>query len=328
MNPFWLIPISLALDLSLGDPQGFPHPVRLMGKFARYLERISRLAIPSPFLAGCVTSLIVYSASFFLPWSLLQLSSEIHPFLEYTLSIFIIYTSVALKDLLDHSKEVYHALAEGNVEMAREKVGKIVGRDTGSLSEEEIVRATVESVGENLVDGITAPLFFAAIGGPALAILYRSINTLDSLFGYKNETYIRFGWVPAKVDDLANYIPARITAPLLSIASGLLGFHSLLSLHILRRDGRKNPSPNSGLSEAALAGALNIQLGGRNYYQGVLSEKPKIGEANENLTPQKILDANKIVLFASILTAFFYLIAVKAFTLLLNYLQSANFFSI
>ncbi|TGJ99484.1 cobalamin biosynthesis protein CobD [Leptospira semungkisensis] len=328
MNSIWLIPASILLDLGLGDPQGLPHPVRLMGKFSRFLERITRIAIPSySFIAGLLTAIIVYSASFFLPWLLLKLFSEIHPFLEAILSVFLIYTSIALKDLIDHSKEVYFSLKEGNLQKARERVGRIVGRDTESLSEQEIVRATVESIGENLVDGITAPLFFAAIGGPAWAVLYRAINTLDSLFGYKNSTYIKFGWTSARVDDLANYIPARITAPLLSISSGLIGFSVMSSLRILFKDGRKNPSPNSGLSEAALAGALKVQLGGRNYYHGILSEKPKIGEPREELSAQKILDANKIIVITAILTSIVYLVAIKLFSHLFEYLPSLRVFS-
>ncbi len=302
MNSIWLLPASMLLDLSLGDPQGFPHPVRLMGKFARFLEHFSRKNIRSNFWAGVFTSLLVYSISFILPWLLLKISSYIHPFLEFLFSTFLIYTSIALKDLIDHSKDVYSALNEGNLNKAREKVAKIVGRDTKNLSENEIVRASVESVGESLVDGITAPLFFAAIGGPAFAILYRSINTLDSLFGYKNSTYLMFGRFPARIDDIANYIPARLTAPILSICAGLLGFRIFSSFKILFRDGKKHPSPNSGLSEAALAGALNVQLGGRNFYQGIPNDKPKIGDPLEELGPQKILEANRIILLTSLLT--------------------------
>lgn len=307
MNSFWILPASLLLDLGFGDPQGFPHPVRLMGKFARSMEKVTRRSFSSEKFAGIITAFSVNSISFIFPWMITEFSSYLHPFLGELASAFIIYTSIALKDLLDHSKDVYSALHENNLEKARGMVGKIVGRDTENLEEPEIVRAGLESVGESLVDGITAPLFFAAMGGPSLAMLYRSINTLDSLFGYKNSTYLKFGWASARMDDLANYIPARLTAPVLCISSAILGFDPLRSFKILIRDGKKHPSPNSGLCEAALAGALKIQLGGRNYYSGIPNDKPKLGDPDRKLAPNLILDANKIIFLTSILSTILFL---------------------
>ncbi|EMK01752.1 adenosylcobinamide-phosphate synthase CbiB [Leptospira sp. WS58.C1] len=303
MTSIWIIPASLLLDLGLGDPQGSPHPVRLIGKFARYMEKVTRKYIVSEKIAGIMTAFSVYSISFIFPWIIIFIFRYIHPFLAELASAFIIYTSIALKDLLDHSKDVYSALCEKDLDKARFMVARIVGRDTENLEEPEIVRAGLESVGESLVDGITAPLFFAAIGGPSLAMLYRSINTLDSLFGYKNQAYLNFGWISARMDDLANYIPARLTAPILCISSAILGFYPLRSFKILIRDGRKHPSPNSGLCEAALAGALKIQLGGRNYYSGVPSDKPKLGDPDRKLVPNLILDANKIIFLTSIFSS-------------------------
>ncbi|PJZ26410.1 cobalamin biosynthesis protein CobD [Leptospira hartskeerlii] len=307
MNSIWILPASLLIDLSLGDPQGFPHPVRLIGKFARYMEKLTRKYISSERFAGIITAISVYSISFIFPWAILEFSRYLHPFLEELASVFIIYTSIALKDLLDHSKDVHSALHENDLEKARRMVGRIVGRDTATLEEPEIVRADLESVGESLVDGITAPFFFAVLLGPSFAMLYRSINTLDSLFGYKNETYLKFGWASARMDDLANYIPARLTAPILCISSALLGFHPLRSFKILIRDGRKHPSPNSGLCEAALAGALKIQLGGINYYSGIPNEKPKLGDPDRKLDLNLILDANKIIFLTSILSSILFL---------------------
>lgn len=307
MNSIWILPTSLLLDLSIGDPQGFPHPVRLIGKFARFMEKVTRKLIPSEKIAGSVTALSVYSISFIFSWMIVEFFRYLHPFLGELASAFVIYTSIALKDLLDHSKDVYSALNDNDLKKARIMVGKIVGRDTANLEEPEIVRAGLESVGESLVDGITAPLFFAALGGPNFAILYRSINTLDSIFGYKNETYLKFGWASARTDDLANYIPARLTAPILCISSAILGFFPLNSFKILIRDGKKHPSPNSGLCEAALAGALNVQLGGKNYYSGIPSEKPKLGDSDRKLSPNLILDANKIVFLTSILSSILFL---------------------
>lgn len=307
MNSIWILPASLLLDLGFGDPQGFPHPVRLIGKFARFMEKITRKYIFSERFAGIITSFSVYSISFILPWIIIEFSRYLHPFLAELTSAFIIYTSIALKDLLAHSKDVYSALHENDLEKARIMVGRIVGRDTANLEEPEIVRAGLESVGESLVDGITAPLFFAALGGPCFAMCYRSINTLDSLFGYKNEMYLKFGWASARMDDLANYIPARLTAPILCISSAILGFYPLRSFKILLRDGKKHPSPNSGLCEAALAGALRIQLGGRNYYSGVPSEKPKLGDPDRKLVPNLILDANRIIFLTSIFSSILFL---------------------
>ncbi|TGL58430.1 adenosylcobinamide-phosphate synthase CbiB [Leptospira sarikeiensis] len=303
MNSVWILPISLLLDLGLGDPQGFPHPVRWIGRSARSLEKFFRSAILSEKIAGFLTSISIYSISFIFPWLLIELFLNIHSIVSIAFSAYIIYTSIALKDLLNHSKDVYFALKENNIDKARKMVGRIVGRDTKELSGSEIVRACIESVGESVVDGITAPLFFAAIGGAAWAMLYRSINTLDSIFGYKNEKYLKFGYVPAKMDDLANYIPARLTAPILSVSAGILGHKLSQSLKILYRDGRKHPSPNSGLSEAALAGALEIQLGGRNFYSGIPSDKPKLGDPIKDLKPEMILEANKIVFLTSILSS-------------------------
>ncbi|GBF37268.1 adenosylcobinamide-phosphate synthase CbiB [Leptospira johnsonii] len=307
MNSIWILPASLLLDLGFGDPQGFPHPVRLIGKLARYMEKSTRKHFSSERFAGIITAFSIYSISFIFPWMIIKLSQHLHPFLGELASTFFIYTSIALKDLLDHSKDVYSALHENDLEKARIMVGKIVGRDTANLGEPEIVRAGLESVGESLVDGVTAPLFFAALGGPTLAMLYRSINTLDSLFGYKNSTYLKFGWASARMDDLANYIPARLTAPLLCVSSAILGFYPIRSFKIMIRDGRKHPSPNSGLCESALAGALKIQLGGRNYYSGIPSEKPKLGDPDRKLAPNLILDANKIIFLTSILSSVLFL---------------------
>lgn len=299
MNPQFAVFSALILDLALGDPSWLPHPVRWIGKAARFLERKTRRIFLSPFLAGSATSVCIYLLSFFLPWAIIAGARHVSYLLEFIFSIFIIYTAVALRDLLDHSRAVRLALEEKNLEKARERVGRIVGRDTQNLSESEIVRACVESVAESLVDGITAPLFYAIFGGPAWAMLYRSVNTLDSLFGYRNEKYARFGTLPARTDDLANFLPARLTAPLVSVSAMLLRLHPVLSLQALYRDGKKHPSPNSGLCEAAMAGALGIRLGGTNYYQGIASEKPFLGYDTEALSPIHILSANRIALLTS-----------------------------
>ncbi|EKO32582.1 putative cobalamin biosynthesis protein CobD [Leptospira santarosai str. CBC379] len=218
-----------------------------------------------------------------------------------------IYTTIAIRDMIDHSKEVYDALLQTDLPLARAKVSRIVARDTQNLDEAEIIRACVESVAESLVDGIAAPLFYAVFGGPSWAMFYRSINTLDSLFGYKDDRYRKFGSFPAKIDDLANYLPARVTSYILVFSSMILGYNFKNSLYILHRDGRKHPSPNSGLTEAAVAGALEIQLGGTNFYNGIRNVKPKLGDVKKEFRTEQILQVNKLVLLSSILTAGFYM---------------------
>jgi adenosylcobinamide-phosphate synthase len=183
---------------------------------------------------------------------------------------------------------VYRALAGGDLVEARRRVAAIVGRDTEALDAESVVRAAVESVAESTVDGVTAPLLFAVAAGPVGAIVYRAINTLDSMFGHQDPHYRDFGWAAARIDDLANYLPARLTAPLLCVAAALLGQRPLGAMRVLVRDGRKHPSPNAGLVEAAVAGALGVQLGGRNFYAGLPLDRATQGDPRVPLAPRHI----------------------------------------
>lgn len=304
----WIIATSIVFDLIFGDPRNLPHPVRAIGKLARGLERIFRSFCRSERIAGILTSLLVYSVSFWVPFYVVFYADKVHWILGAFLSAVIVYTTIAIRDMIDHSKEVYQALSQNDLVSAREKVSRIVARDTENLDESEIIRACLESTAESLVDGITAPLFYAVFGGPAWAMFYRSVNTLDSLFGYKNELYKKFGNFPARMDDIANFLPARITSCILVFASFLLGYNFKNSLYILRRDGRKHPSPNSGLAEAAVAGALEIQLGGINFYSGKENVKPKLGDPNRELKLEQILETNRLIVVSSLLTAGFYIL--------------------
>ncbi|EMY78566.1 cobalamin biosynthesis protein CobD [Leptospira weilii serovar Ranarum str. ICFT] len=304
----WIVTVSVLLDLIFGDPRNIPHPVRAIGKLARASEKFFRRRCTSERTAGILASCSVYSLSFLIPFLLIRFSNELHQVMTTLLSILTIYTTIAIRDMIDHSKEVYDALVQKDLILARKKVSRIVARDTKHLDEPEIIRACVESTAESLVDGITAPLFYAVFGGPSWAMFYRSINTLDSLFGYKNDRYRKFGCFPAKMDDLANYLPARITSYILVFASLILDYNFKNSLYILRRDGRKHPSPNSGLTEAAVAGALEIQLGGTNFYDGIQSIKPKLGNPKNEFQTEQILQTNKLVLLTSVLTAAFYVL--------------------
>jgi adenosylcobinamide-phosphate synthase len=205
----------------------------------------------------------------------------------------LIATTIATRELIKSAQAVIKEVNAGNLEIARDRLGMIVGRDTHSLDQKGILKATIETLAENASDGIVAPLFYFALGGLPLAMAYKAVNTLDSMVGYKNEKYKNFGWAAARLDDIANYIPARITGALIVIATFLLGVtekpapHAISSLKIMVRDGRKHSSPNSGVPEAAMAGALGVRLGGPSMYGGILVEKPFIGEDKSEVRSQK-----------------------------------------
>ena len=292
---------AFLLDLLIGDPHWFPHPVRLIGNFALKLETPLRRMIPDARKAGLIVVILVLAAAGSGIYAILWLASLIGPIARDITSIFILYTTFAARDLAQHAFHVLRELKRDNIESARQAVGMIVGRDTGRLEKPGIVRATVESVAENISDGVTAPIFYAAIGGPIAAILYKAVNTLDSSFGYKNERYLHFGRASARLDDAANYVPARLTGLLVAVAAGLSGLNPVRSLHILLRDCRKHPSPNSGMTEAAVAGALGIQIGGLNYYGGAPSNRPLIGDPLHPMDEKHITKSIILMLLTSLL---------------------------
>ncbi|MFA7383176.1 MAG: adenosylcobinamide-phosphate synthase CbiB [Desulfurivibrionaceae bacterium] len=298
--------IAILLDQLLGDPRWLPHPVRLIGAACACCERLTRAVLP-PFAAGLCSVALVLGLTGAAIWTVLAGAKLIHPWLGSLISILLLYTTIAPRDLVRHSTEVYKALRDGDLPEARNRVGMIVGRDTADLDETGVARAAVESVAESMVDGVTAPLFFAVLGGPMAAMLYKAVNTMDSMFGYKNERYLKFGWAAARLDDLANFIPARLTSLMIPAAAFLLRLDARGSLFILLRDRRKHASPNSGHSEAAVAGALGVQLGGANFYFGQMVAKPTIGEATRPITPQAILHVNRLMLAGSCLTLIFLL---------------------
>ncbi|MFA6283084.1 MAG: adenosylcobinamide-phosphate synthase CbiB [Desulfurivibrionaceae bacterium] len=293
--------IAILLDQLLGDPRWLPHPVRLIGAACVGCERITRAVLP-PVAAGISSVLLVLGLTGAATWGLIAGANLLHPWLGTAASVAILYTTIAARDLVRHSTEVYTALKDGDLAQARNRVGMIVGRDTANLDEGGVARAAVESVAESMVDGVTAPLFFALLGGPVGAMLYKAINTMDSMFGYKNAQYLKFGWGPARLDDLANFIPARLTSLMIPAASFPLHLDPKRSLLTLLRDRFAHASPNSGHTEAAVAGALGVQLGGPNSYFGTVVEKPAIGDATRPLEPQDILRANRLMLLSSALT--------------------------
>lgn len=302
MNLEYQILIALLLDFLLGDPRWLPHPVKLIGRFALLLEPHARKMIAAPREAGILAAMTVVALSGVSAWGLISLASFAHPWAADVVSILLLYTCMAARDLSRHSVAVLEALEKENLELAKQRVSLIVGRDTEEMGEGDVVRAAVESVAENTSDGVIAPLFYAFLFGPVGAVVYKAINTLDSTFGYKNERYVDFGCFSAKIDDAANYVPARLTAGLIAASAFLLGLDFRAAIRICRRDGRLHASPNSGLPEAAMAGALGIQLGGPVRRKGIIDHMPHMGDPVNKIEQDHIRKANK-VMFAATVTA-------------------------
>jgi len=296
--------LAYLVDLAVGDPRVLPHPVVLIGKAIKRLESVMRRIARSSAglrVAGVVTALVVVAGSWFSTSILLHWAFTFNCWLGAALSIWLISTTMAARGLAGAAGEIFALLAGGDLVEARRKVGWIVGRDTGNLTAGDVTRATVETVAENIVDGIIAPLFYAFIGGAPLAMAYRAVNTLDSMLGYKNKRYIDFGWASARLDDLTNYVPARLTGLLLLGAAGLAGLNAKRALATIRRDASGHPSPNSGIPEAAVAGALGVRLGGLNHYQGGASFRAYMGEDLNPLEPVHIKQTVKLMYLTSVL---------------------------
>ena len=299
----YILIFSYLADLIFGDPEGFPHPVRGIGRLIGLLD--NRLRGESgkrkERIKGVILSLSVTGATFITAYLLIELSRRLNPLLGVFVSIYLGYTTISTKDLRVKAKVILREIEMNNISKARKRLSHIVGRDTKDLSREEIIIASLESIAENTNDGIIAPLFYLTLGGPVWAMVYKAVNTLDSMVGYKNEKYIHFGWFSAKLDDFFNFIPARISGILISLASFIAGKDFKNSFKILLRDGRRHPSPNSGVSEAAMAGALGIKMGGPSFYEGKEVFKPYIGEKIREIHPFLINEALNISFVASIL---------------------------
>lgn len=296
---------AFLFDALIGDPRSKFHPVVLIGNLISFLEKILRHDedgyIKKICKGGILVSLVLlisYGAGvLILILASLTKSFTVKIFVEAIVLSFMI----SPRSLAEAARELYYLLTVGNLAQARYKVGWIVGRDTNYLNEGEIVRATVETVSENTVDGIISPLFYFAVGGLPLAVAYRAVNTMDSMLGYKNEKYLYFGRVAAQLDDVANFIPARITAILFIVAALILKLDYKNAFDMMKRDAHKHPSPNGGYAEATVAGALNIQLGGINSYFGVPHFRAYMGDPNEILEPAHILGAIRLMYTATII---------------------------
>ncbi len=300
--PVWyILPAAFALDILLGDPRYLPHPVRWMGKTIEWLEPPFRRFPFSLIFSGTLYAVVLILGTWLLTLIVLSTAHRVHPYFKIVLDIILIFYCISIRSLSDAAMEIKQCLQQNKVQSAKEKVAMIVGRDIDRYKKEGLARATVETVAENLVDGITAPLFFAAIGGAPLAVAYKMINTLDSMVGYKNDTYHKFGKASARIDDLFNFIPARLTVPVVALAAQILACRGKRSLRTAICEGANHASPNAGYPEAAFAGALAVKLNGPNYYHGKLVEKPYIGIRFGRSTPNHILKACDIMILTSLL---------------------------
>lgn len=291
--------LGFVLDLIIGDPQNWPHPIRMIGiaieNFEKFFMMFSSEQKSSRLTAGFTMVICISILSFVIPAAILYVSYKINLILGMVLHTVMCYQILAVKSLKTESMKVYYELEKNSVEGAREKVSMIVGRDTKSLTEEGIIKATVETIAENTSDGTVAPVLFMAIGGAPLGFLYKAVNTMDSMIGYKNEKYLYFGRCAAKLDDLLNFIPARLSAIFMITASMFLGLDFKNAAKIFRRDRFNHASPNSAQTEAVCAGALNIQLAGNAYYFGKLYEKKTIGDDLKNIDKEDIVLSNKLL---------------------------------
>lgn len=307
MERAFVLLAAYIIDLVVGDPRWLTHPVVYMGRVIKWLENNIRHAFPKEEQlkrAGIFLPILLVGGSFLFVWLLLKALALIHPWLAFVVEAWLISTTIATKGLAQAGKEIYQLLQQGDLEGARRALSMVVGRDTQFLNEREVSRGAVETVAENIVDAILSPLFYAALGGAPLAMAYRAANTLDSMVGYKNDKYRNLGWASARFDDVANYIPARLAAIVLTGVSWIMRYNSRGCRDMIRRDARLHPSPNSGFTEAGVAGALEIQLGGLNYYQGIPSKRAKLGDPVRPIEPEDI--RRTVSLMHG--TAFFFLI--------------------
>lgn len=294
--------IGYIVDLIVGDPYSFPHPVRFIGNLIKFTEKKLRSIFKSEEglkIGGFILWIATVGITYLVTYLIVKISS-FNPIVLLIVNSFIIYTTLATKCLKDEAVKIYNVLKTGDIEKSRVQLSYIVGRDTTNLNKQEIIRATVETVAENTVDGIIAPMFYAFIGGSPLAMAYKAINTLDSTVGYKNDKYKDLGFASAKIDDIANYIPARISVILMTIGSLVLGYDYKNCAKIAIRDRKNHKSPNCAYPEGAVAGSLGIQLGGTNIYFGKAVYKPTIGDKHREIEQDDIVKTNKIMYATSI----------------------------
>ena len=305
MMTVWAVLGGFVLDALFGDPAWLPHPVVYMGKAISKLEKFLRPRLSKTpqgeLLGGAIVAFCLPVGTFLLTGLVCWGAARLHPLLGLAVQMFWCGQALAARGLVQESTNVYKELKKPDLPGARKAVSRIVGRDTAELTAEGVTKAAVETVAENASDGVIAPLLYMLIGGAPLAFTYKAINTMDSMLGYKNEKYLYFGRVPAKLDDVANYIPSRLAGLLWVAAAALTGNSARGAWKIWRRDRRRHASPNSAQTESACAGALGVQLAGPAYYFGQYYPKRTIGDALRPIEPEDILRANRMMVAESIL---------------------------
>ncbi len=291
---------AFLLDFILGDPGIMPHPVVYMGKAVTFFENRFRKWFKNLLVSGFFFAGFLILSTWALAFCVITISMLIHPGLGYGVQVILLFFCFSSKSLERAALKVFHALKNHDMEGARQAVSMIVGRQTNALDEAGVARAAVETTAENFVDGFLSPLFFAMIGGVPFALAYKMVNTLDSMVGYRNESYILFGRASARMDDVANFIPARVSVFIISLSAFLLSFKTGgKALRTGFSEGSLHKSPNSGYPEAAFSGALEVRLGGPNVYHGVLVEKPFIGSEFKDPERQKIVQACRLMMAGS-----------------------------
>lgn len=300
--------VAVLLDFAIGDPHWFPHPVIYIGKLISCLEEKGRKHFKSnnglKILGGLIVLTIII-ISFGIPLLILWMAKDKF-WIYHILNIIILWTTLAAKSLKVEGKRVYYALKHEDIQDARKKLSYIVGRDTNELTKEDIIRADIETIMENTADGIIAPLFYAMIGGAPLAMMYKGVNTMDSMLGYMNDKYINLGFFPAKVDDIFNFIPARISGALICLSAPIVNGSIIRSFKIMIRDRKNHKSPNCAYPEGAAAGAMDIQIGGTNVYFGEIVYKPTIGDKIKSLHYEFINNSIKLMYTSEMLMVLIY----------------------
>ena len=305
MMTVWAVVGGFVLDCLFGDPAWLPHPVVFMGKAISWLEAFLRPRLPKTpkgeVLGGAIVAFCLPVGTLLFTGAVCWGAARLHPLLGLAVQMFWCGQALAARGLAQESTNVYRELIKPDLPAARKAVSRIVGRDTAALTAEGVTKAAVETVAENASDGVIAPLLYMLIGGAPLALTYKAINTMDSMLGYKNEKYLYFGRVPAKLDDVANYLPSRLAGLLWVAAAALTGNSAKGAWKIWRRDRRRHASPNSAQTESACAGALGVQLAGPAYYFGQYYPKLTIGDALRPIEPEDILRANRMMYAESLL---------------------------
>jgi len=309
--------LAFILDFFIGDPRWAPHPVKIIGGFVNKEEHFLRKCCSTPsgdrwggFLLVLSIVITTYLFTGLIMMLITWISTHLSAVIGKVVLVWLTATTIATRELIRSAQDVITSIQKRDLGSARFCVSMIMGRDTKELSDKGVLTATIETLAENLSDGTVAPLFYLAIGGLPLAMTYKAVNTLDSMVGYKYAKYLNFGWAAAKLDDIANYVPARITGQLIVIAAFLVSLVidgknavsiARRSFSVMMRDGRKHPSPNSGIPEAAMAGALGVRLGGPSFYEGVLVQKPYIGEMEAGDYLDACLRANTFVAVSAVM---------------------------